>query len=314
MSITDTLKIGKAALITTFIAIALNPISIFLGYYLSKQLAEPNIQIEYVNITPSKMKLIISSELHEKLNNNPDILKNIKYKFLFDQFSSKTEPDPSSFLHLLSQNQVNREISRDLAVAILQYHQDTISLFNTKLEALSHNINIFEQQKNISLKMLRPALSLNLWKLVKDFNEGSTDSLEILKYYKHRIANERKIYLKLYNEIDDFHKNNWKTRTGEVKYEIGLINHGDTDGVIYPEGILSIHNKKIIINIENNEYIVLGPHSFNSITFFVNKEKNTISSLNDLKEIITKSLPIKHSITINASLNDITQDLVLPVN
>jgi hypothetical protein len=39
---------GKTALLTTLIAIALNPISIVIGYYLSQSLQAPKLEISYV--------------------------------------------------------------------------------------------------------------------------------------------------------------------------------------------------------------------------------------------------------------------------
>src|SRR5260221_11553421 len=39
---------GKTAIVTTLIAIALNPISIIIGYYLSQSLQAPKLEINYV--------------------------------------------------------------------------------------------------------------------------------------------------------------------------------------------------------------------------------------------------------------------------
>jgi hypothetical protein len=54
---------GRKALIGTLIAIALNPVSIFVGYYLSKTLAAPKLKIQYASATIQLDPLLLDQDV-----------------------------------------------------------------------------------------------------------------------------------------------------------------------------------------------------------------------------------------------------------
>ena len=64
-------SVSRKALIGTLIVIALNPISIFVGYYLSKALAAPKLKIQYANATVQLEPLLLDPDAFAGITRYP---------------------------------------------------------------------------------------------------------------------------------------------------------------------------------------------------------------------------------------------------
>lgn len=56
-------NLGRNTIVTVLISIALNPISILLGYYIGKTLQAPKLNIEYIEVVPEIAEAQISQAI-----------------------------------------------------------------------------------------------------------------------------------------------------------------------------------------------------------------------------------------------------------
>lgn len=72
---------GRKALVSTLIAIALNPISAISGYYLSKYLASPHLKVEYVIAHPLLKPSTLPLQLNRNFTRDPVMMRLMESKF-----------------------------------------------------------------------------------------------------------------------------------------------------------------------------------------------------------------------------------------
>lgn len=313
-------KTGRNAVIATLVVIALNPVSLFIGYYLSKELAKPQIRIEYIRAIAEGSNFQISPELLGKLKVAPHILAEINQKHLLEEAfgGSDSRAMLNNMLKLINNSTKfgleGGEVPRPLLEALLRFHDDTLTKYNVQLESIYLNKSILSENKTVFPSMIRDIPEIEMEEFIVILGDSKKKAIDILEYYNSKIKNDKKIYDQLYAEAYAFSRERWDERTGEIEYEIGLLNYGDTDGVIYPVGKLVFNDFQLKIKNSNDKYVVLSPHTFESVYFTVDKKESISSSVEKMKQMVKKSIPEKHTLRLNTSMETLTQDVSLPVN
>lgn len=92
----------------------------------------------------------------------------------------------------------------------------------------------------------------------------------------------------LIKNLEELSADQERLRNGSVKFTIGVLNSGKTDGVIYPDAKLKFGSTELNLNkeeevmpkgfyysyIKDDKYSVIEAHSFKELTFVVNIDKN----------------------------------------
>ena len=76
-------KASRIAIITTLIAMILNPISIIIGYYLAQTLQAPRLKIEYVTVDVETAHLIVDEAVFRTIQNDLGLRQLLKRKLPF---------------------------------------------------------------------------------------------------------------------------------------------------------------------------------------------------------------------------------------
>lgn len=127
--------------------------------------------------------------------------------------------------------------------------------------------------------------------------------LEYLKVNKELKTDERvktltdlkEYFLSKIEEI----KSDEKIRTGKSRIKIGVLNSGQTDDVIFPEGKLFFRDEEIIIkNVGRPGYKVITPHSFEELNFIIDTVASSAGSVAKWRSIITQENILDFTILI----------------
>ena len=176
--------------------------------------------------------------------------------------------------------------------------------YDFQVETLNTNLNILKKWNSVEEFILDPMQlpNINLYSIAKN---NKNDALEILKGYiesSQNILTDLNAYKK---ELDRI-QNQPVSRTGKIQFRIGILNSGDRDGVLFPDGELKFADTVIFISkaLDDNKrpkYTILKPHSFKEVIFSVNEKISTVDALKKWKSIVKSGIQEKFTITFTAS-------------
>ncbi len=100
------------------------------------------------------------------------------------------------------------------------------------------------------------------------------------------------------------------TVTSELHFKIGVLNSGDSDGVVFDSGTVDFNGT--VLPLTSDDYKVIKAHSFDSIDFQmfygeVNPEKTKISAI-----VRNQNVEIPFRVSIKAGKKTLGFDGVLP--
>ena len=78
MSDDSSARIARNALITTVVAILMNPVSVGLGYYLNQILRKPHISIEYISDNYGEVSHTLDLKVVTALTVHTDLVGNLR--------------------------------------------------------------------------------------------------------------------------------------------------------------------------------------------------------------------------------------------
>lgn len=301
---------GKQALVTALIALALNPISIFSGYYLSKKLSKPDINIEYVTHKIEYKKIHTSPELVKTIKYNKPAFDQIQGHILLNEYREIADDDTNMdmkklFILLMKSPAMlsidEKELSYDFISKAVQSKEAILSNYKVKIDLLKENIAIVQNQIVFDSTVLEDVPDLEMGPVQEAGKKGPEFACKILEDRLLKFSNEKKGLESIISEFENILKQEKKERSGRVKFEIGFLNNGDTDGVIFPQGEMIINGKAIKINQIQDSYEVIKPHSFVSQSFEVNIDETPQVLLDYFKGRILNNIPEEYEIIIKTS-------------
>lgn len=204
----------------------------------------------------------------------------------------------------------------------------------------SHNYQVAEDLKNpIPDSILHPfVIDLDLYELllkIQDPNQRREESIlddlrnnniynvdvedlvkfislaiEVIKTKPNIQSRDAKIStltaIRNYLNSPEISKENEPTIFNNTYFEVGLLNTGQTDDVVLPEGkVHFLDNDLIISNSPLNGYTVIKPHSFEHLNIAIDTIKSTREALDKWKAIIKQKSIIEFTIQLNTTTKDL---------
>lgn len=255
-------RLGKGALITAVISLALHPFSVWVGYLIGKALKAPRPTIEYLmpvfDVNPGRVnnsvlnRLRTNSELNGVLRANLERLTAGKSSTC-DGWITSGEWDSAC------QDDVSR------AVAGMQTYLDTES------DTLKRDIDKLAAFRASSPPLLELSPNPELQEIATLLQVGRLDSQSALSRLRQLQSSTQRSLKDLAALTDEVQRlsNAEGERTGDMSLKVGILNSGDSDGVVYAGGEMRMDSRTFPLQIEDRKYVVVKSHSFEEVEFRV---------------------------------------------
>ena len=95
-------------------------------------------------------------------------------------------------------------------------------------------------------------------------------------------------------------------RTGDVTVAVGILNSGDSDGVVFPSATLHFTDSNIALEPAESKdteskYAIVKAHSFREALFSVDKTKSTTGALEKWTALVKNGNQAKFTINMDSS-------------
>lgn len=262
---------GRKALVAALVSLALNPISIFLGYYLGQTLQRPKLSIEYVRAEPEEEKIPIADEPLKKIRRNLLVMQILDSKLPF-----RCDDWPRE-----------GKIDTDCIEPSIEAMNGLLDALGFEIEAVTSNLQAIEawtpESELVVQPMIMPGVGEPLQVIAR---RDKATAIEILKSFTQS-AESRKTELEdLRSEILRI-KEEKSARTGGVVFKAGVLNSGDSDGVVFPTAHVNFGDSKLVLDRDKDEsYTVIKAHSFSEIALSLDEEKTQTGAIDKWKALV----------------------------
>ena len=280
-------KSSRTAIVTTLIAIALNPISVFVGYYLGQSLQAPRLKVEYVVVDVETSPFVIDG------STLAPVQKNMTIRQLLDQKLYGPCDD------WLSDGQLPANCVHKAIQAI----EDVVDQISYEAELVSSNVKSLEEWNGSGELLLQPIFLPHVQEdLTIIARRNRPAAIDVSKGYLNAVQTRARELEKLRTVMRTLFDSGSPERTGESSFRVGILNSGDSDGVVFPDGDLEFTDANIALHRgENKEYSVIGGHSFKELEFFVNDGASKKDSLTMWYRLVTNGQLEDFTISLKAS-------------
>jgi hypothetical protein len=290
---------GRSALVTTLVAIALNPLSIALGYYLSRALAAPRLEIQYSRANVEVEQPRLSAELHKAVIGDSAMIA------LLDSAMPSCEEE-------FQENALNDRCIKMLTLAA----EKAFATADFEATLVAKNIAAVEAwspgKELVVTPMTLPGQGSE--GLESQVERNKNAALRLLRNYLHQGTNRvRASSLALKAELARLSNNQKPARTGKVQLLVGVLNHGDADGVIVPNAKLRFGDTDLPLRSRSQPgYVVISGHSFEELVFEIDDKNSTEAGLKSWKSLIERFVQEKIWVTISTPTGNLVGEGRLP--
>jgi len=292
---------SKKALIAAVVAILFNPVSAGVGYFVAKGLEAPKLKIEYINVLVQTEPLVLPAQIFSKLKDDPGLLndlRSIRFQGHVQYNITNTYEDCEN---CFKEDRFSRRCVENLSAQL----EDARDAYKSQGQYLQENITALEMREVGRDAEIRPMqiFGESIYALIKKDREGA---LRALKSTKKQLDVWIEILNSVLVEFNKFMSLESVPRTGQVVFLVGILNHGDSDGVIYPEASLSFGDSSIslrkgdkVVRPFNSDspYLVIKSHSFEEVIFVVDEAGSVTGSLNKWRSLVQNRVQESFSLT-----------------
>jgi hypothetical protein len=260
----------RKAFITAGISLAFLPISGFIGYYIGKMLQAPKPRIEYAQVVVDRTPRQIDPKLVAALRSDSHLLYQLR------NVVSASDPD------FRCRRWLDGESWSDKCSTIVE---DAVSHSRSYLAFQITNTEL--QRKNVESR------------LRQSYDDG--------------IASMKRSQAIVESLSQEFRR--WKTDplpppTGNVQFLVGVLNSGDSEGVIIRKGFLRFLETEIPILTER--YTVVKAHSIEEIPFSLDRAKAEPDAIKSWEKLVKSNTQERFKIAVSDGEKEFVTDARLP--
>ena len=284
--------IAKQAFIGGLVSIILSPIGVILAFYLGSQLDKPQTNIKYIEpkiYFNEKGTYNVPEDIIRPLKGNLQLLQVIE---MIDDYEGASD--------IIRDNEFD-EFDAEEVVITLKQTIETLEFEQQKLSDIIETIVEWSPSEPLNIEPINLGAITGGESIENLVRENKNNALSILRNYRRASGKRSGEITPVINSLESYLTGDFKKeRTGKVDFEIGLLNTGGEDDVIFPTGKLSFNGMDIKIkNSKHPGFEVLNPHSFVVIRYEIDLVDNTKKSLEEWKAIVKKSIPQKFAIKVS---------------
>ena len=254
-------QMGRRSFITSMIAILMIPVSTAIGYYMNKALQRPELNIAVIDDTQYTKEQTLQESAYDTIVSDKRLLAVLRDTI------TKLETDDRSCADWLSDR--NEWHSRCMAL-VDQTITGLLDSNRAEQSSILTNLEILEKWSPGESLSLEPMQGTNVQLISATALRDKAAAvgmvhgpLDFLKVAEAKLV-------KFSATLDDL-KTQDAPLTGKVDFHVGVLNNGDSDGVVFNTGKLRFAIGDLWIYADT--YTVVKAHSFEKITFHIGKEE-----------------------------------------
>lgn len=204
-------------------------------------------------------------------------------------------------------------ISFDFIESAVEYEADILYEYDTKIQFIQDNLEILSNEQVFDSALLKEVPGFKIDAVEKAGKDGPKAPYEIMQNWLEKANEERHTFERVLSSFRTI-LGKGRERNGEISFEVGLLNEGDSDGVVYPDGELHIGGRIIKVETEKRIYGVIRSHSFSKYVFQIKKEEVAQKDLDYLNALVSKYMAEDYRFIINTTTGTESVRKELPVN
>jgi hypothetical protein len=307
----------RSAFIGAIAAVVLSPLSLAIGYYSSKALSAPKLSIEYIapSVETETLKLEKSAVSWPQLEQTLMIAQGPgigTYDAAFQECQREAEAGAISV-------SCATELSAKLKQA-LQF----VDFENNIIESDVQTISAWDGRSDLSITPIYlPSMGDPLEVLAR---QDKRLTINMLRDYEKQFADARKIAEVFESELKTFAEAA-PMRTGKVTFRVGVLNSGDSDGVVFPAAKLTCQGSELQLRATNGSsyfgaapytavpssaFNVVRAHSFTEIMLEINDSVTPPDAQNSWRALVKAQSQDEFTIQLKTSGSPVTGKGRLP--
>ncbi|HKV56550.1 MAG TPA: hypothetical protein VJN94_18085 [Candidatus Binataceae bacterium] len=305
----------RGAIVTTAVAIALNPLMVMVGYYSSKMLAAPKLSVEYATAVVETAPFALDKSITAL-----PILQDIQQFSPYGAFGAPGTFEPCD--HQFTSGSLTAECVTQFRTIV----QQSLQSIDFSLSYIKRNREAIEQWDGKSDLSLSPLILPNMNEPLEVTARNDRKlAISLLRDNEVSIADIRKELTDFQDKLQVFVSAPIR-RTGKVSFRVGVLNSGDSDGVIFPSASLSFHDSKLTLHngslasmmapyvapFPGVAFNVVRAHSFNEISFVLDDALTPPGAQNEWRSLVTGGVQEKFTIELKTSARPISGGGWLP--
>jgi hypothetical protein len=288
------LSAARKTFITTLVAICLNPVSAAVGYYMNHILQKPRLQIEYVSENYFVENHKISAKILGELQKDQRLKASLRESLM--RVQQQGDPDCLSWLD--GADWSDECIDRVESVAAGIMNTTTV-----EVEALQSNIDALKDWTPPAPLNLIPNGTVQYELLTIQAQKDKQGAINMLQRPSEVLSREVSALKDLAGIFPSMRQSE-TPRTGDLELVVGVLNSGDSDGVIANRATLTFEGKELWLHPKPDDtWTPIKAHAFQEIRFAVGESEQDLELLKEWKAAIVAGKKIDISVTLKTGAN-----------
>jgi hypothetical protein len=288
--------VGRRALITTVIAVAMNPISLVFGYFINHWLQAPSLEVKNAVTVPVVEAKRLGDKALMLLKQDPKMKATLRGIIM----TSPLAPNgPQNTCTQWLDGQTWDDKCTPVIDDALKGLKPEIGLEESALRTNLQQLRNWKPGEPLDLQPIQSE-NIELTQTMQMIQGGRFDPKQAIASFSRILAQDGAIvkHLDLFSKEFDDMQQGTMPRTGDLWVYVKVLNSGDSDGVIFDSGTAKIGETEVPLKADN--YTVVKAHSLEQIEFELDMTKLKENESSKIKESVKKgSVPMDISLSIN---------------
>ncbi len=289
-------QIAKKAFVGGVVSLVLSPLFVLLGYWLNHTLAAPKLRVEYARPVVIVNNAQLDWGAVAELRKNTILAANIRDVLLRIGVSRNHQP----CIDWLEHDTWSNDCAEDAKLA-LQYYSSMQSAKVDELERWVATARAGKSPQPVAFAALDPYF-VRLGNDKTAVQSGMTAYLESSRQDRKALA----AFVQRFNATVDSEG----SRTGNIEVRVGVLNTGDSDGVITRGAVLRFGDSEVLMRAPR--YTVVKAHSIEDITYVINTDASVALHLEKLRSLVRARGQDSFSIAIRSTDETMTMSARFP--
>ena len=307
----------RSAFIGAIAAVVLSPLSLAIGYYSSKALSAPKLSVEYIapSVETETLKIDKSAFSWPQLQQTMMIAQSPSVGMYDAAFEACQREAEAGAISLSCATELSAKLKQ--ALQFLDFE-------NNIIDSDVQTIAAWDGRSDLSITPIYlPTMSDSLEVLAR---QDKRLTINMLRDYERQFADARKVAEAFESALKTFAEAA-PVRTGKVTFRVGVLNSGDSDGVVFPSAKLTCQGSELQLRATNGSpyfsavpapsvpssaYNVVRSHSFTEILLEINDAVTPPDAQNSWRALVKAQSQDEFTIQLKTSGSPVTGKGRLP--
>jgi hypothetical protein len=294
-------EVGRRAFITAIVAIALNPVSALVGFYITHLLQRPRLSIEDIYTNTMVENHIFPDDALNTIRQDRQGVLSLKESI------KRVGTNNAACVVWLDGKPWN-----DSCFSVVEEAANGLSDFlKVEIETTQANIKELENWSSSGNLNLRPTQSIDPQKIIVIGQANKDKTINLLRNMVSNLNGQLGTMSFIVDKLKAMDEITVTPRTGNIQLEIGILNDGEADGLVNRVGNLLYKQYKI--QIFADDFMALKAHSFTRVKFTIPEEAQDKDAIAAWKGAVKRGEQEPYSVIINPDSEQVRSNGVTPM-